>query len=321
MGKKAQTEMENCLRMGNCLKVVDQEMCFKRAEHDQARAENEKLKEVQRERKGAQEGSQLGAIGSSDYRRTKNRSGKLEKTMKEKLTTLRHWYNTRSKTKHMEHANGNLEQQNLDLKGEIGQMKEWMNKMFELLTQGAALNAATIAQGSLTYPPKFTLLLNRNIHPYGMPQGWNANTEEKLAAEEHEQARMNNAGTKPTQGIRNRPRANWGPTSRRPEWTNWTDSNDPKGDSSGRGKLNLLEECLRVIEGTESHGLDVVDLCLVLDVGLPADFKTPKFEKYKGRSYPRVHLAMYCRKMTTYIHQDKILVHFSQDNLTGATLS
>ncbi|RDX92199.1 hypothetical protein CR513_25712, partial [Mucuna pruriens] len=31
-------------------------------------------------------------------------------------------------------------------------------------------------------------------------------------------------------------------------------------------KLNLLEERLRVVKGTDSHGLDVIDLCLVLDM-------------------------------------------------------
>ncbi|RDX75444.1 hypothetical protein CR513_44669, partial [Mucuna pruriens] len=86
-------------------------------------------------------------------------------------------------------------------------------------------------------------------------------------------------------------------------------------------KLNLLKERLQDIKGTDSHSLDVVDLCLVPDVGLPANFKTPKFEKYKGSICPRVHLAMYCRKMVAYIHNDKILVHCFQDNLTGVTLS
>ncbi|RDX79708.1 hypothetical protein CR513_39849, partial [Mucuna pruriens] len=57
------------------------------------------------------------------------------------------------------------------------------------------------------------------------------------------------------------------------------------------------------------------------DVALPTNFKTPKFEKYKGSSCPRVHLAMYCQKMAAYIHQDKILVHCFQDSLTGAVLN
>ncbi|RDY10619.1 hypothetical protein CR513_04816, partial [Mucuna pruriens] len=47
----------------------------------------------------------------------------------------------------------------------------------------------------------------------------------------------------------------------------------------------------------------------------------PKFEEYKGSFCPHVHLAMYCRKMASYIYQDKILVHCFQDNLTGVALS
>ncbi|RDY12608.1 hypothetical protein CR513_02564, partial [Mucuna pruriens] len=86
-------------------------------------------------------------------------------------------------------------------------------------------------------------------------------------------------------------------------------------------KLSSLKEQVRAIEGTSSHGLDATNLCLVPDIILPADFKVPKFEKYKGSSCPRVHLAMYCRKMTSFINQDKILVHCFQDSLTGAALS
>ncbi|RDX71629.1 hypothetical protein CR513_48997, partial [Mucuna pruriens] len=88
----------------------------------------------------------------------------------------------------------------------------------------------------------------------------------------------------------------------------------------GSEKLSSLEERVRVIEGTGSHGMDATNLYLVPAIVLPPDFKVPKFEKYKGNSYPRVHLAMYCRKMTSYIHQDKILVHYFQDNLMGAAL-
>ncbi|RDY10769.1 hypothetical protein CR513_04661, partial [Mucuna pruriens] len=82
-------------------------------------------------------------------------------------------------------------------------------------------------------------------------------------------------------------------------------------------KISSLEQRLRIIEGTGGRDLDATDLCLMSDVALPANFKTPKFEKYKGSSCPRVHLAMYCRKMAAYIHQDKILVHCFQHSLTG----
>ncbi|RDX77595.1 hypothetical protein CR513_42246, partial [Mucuna pruriens] len=72
---------------------------------------------------------------------------------------------------------------------------------------------------------------------------------------------------------------------------------------------------------TPCLSLEVADLCFVLGVGLLADFKTPEFDKYKGSSYPRVHLAMYCRKIAVYIYDDKVLIDFFQDSLIGATLS
>ncbi|RDX91948.1 hypothetical protein CR513_25991, partial [Mucuna pruriens] len=184
--------------------------------------------------------------------------------------------------------------------GEMEQMKEQIKKIFELLAQGATLNAAALAQGSPTYPPCFTLPYN-NVHPYGMPPGWNANTGQQSAVEGHEQAGMNNSGIGPTQS------SGTGPTP--------IPGVGPQIQPVG---IHPLEECLGIIKGIDSHGLDVADLCLVPDVALPADFKTPKFEKYKGSSCPLVHLAMYCKKMASYIHQDKILVHCFQNILTRA---
>ncbi|RDY13602.1 hypothetical protein CR513_01441, partial [Mucuna pruriens] len=201
----------------------------------------------------------------------------------------------------MEHTIENVEQQNLDLRGEMGQMKEQINKIFKLLTQGATLNAAVAMMP--IYPPGFAPLY-LNVYPYGMPSGWKANVGEQPTAEGHEQVGMNNSGTRPTQG------SGTGPYTRstpRPQKTTFL----------GEENLGMLEERLRIIEGTDSHELDTVDLGLVPDVVLPADFKMPKFEKYIGSSCSRVHLAMYCRKMASYIHQDKILVHYFQDNLTG----
>ncbi|RDX68154.1 hypothetical protein CR513_52883, partial [Mucuna pruriens] len=73
----------------------------------------------------------------------------------------------------------------------------------------------------------------------------------------------------------------------------------------GEEKLNSLEECVRIIEGIDSHGLDVVDLYLVPDIVLPVDFKTPKFEKYKGSSCPHMHLAMYWAALSMYVNLEK----------------
>ncbi|RDY02815.1 hypothetical protein CR513_13676, partial [Mucuna pruriens] len=81
-----------------------------------------------------------------------------------------------------------------------------------------------------------------------------------------------------------------------------------------------MEERLRAVEGGDKYDLEAVDLCLVLDVGLPADFKTLEFDKFKWSSYSRVHLAMYCQKMVAYIYDDKILVHCFYDRLIGVAI-
>ncbi|RDY01040.1 hypothetical protein CR513_15676, partial [Mucuna pruriens] len=97
------------------------------------------------------------------------------------MTVPSHQYHTRSRARHMEQAIDDLEQQNMEMRAEMGQMREQINKMFELLTQNTALlvvataptlgaisNAVT--QGTPTYPPGFT-------PQYGMPLGWNTTTD------------------------------------------------------------------------------------------------------------------------------------------------
>ena len=51
-----------------------------------------------------------------------------------------------------------------------------------------------------------------------------------------------------------------------------------------------------------------------------AKFIVLEFEKYKGNSCPRDHLMMYLRRMSTHTDDQRLLIHFFQDSLTGATL-
>ncbi|XP_050896856.1 uncharacterized protein LOC127103653 [Lathyrus oleraceus] len=74
------------------------------------------------------------------------------------------------------------------------------------------------------------------------------------------------------------------------------------------------------IEGFSAHGFDSRELCLVSNVVLPHKFKVPDLAKYRGLSYPRSYITMYCRKMASYIDNDELLIHFFQDNLSGASL-
>jgi len=76
---------------------------------------------------------------------------------------------------------------------------------------------------------------------------------------------------------------------------------------------------LRAIKRGGYLGLgDALELCLIPDVIIPPKFKVPEFDKYKGTTCPKNHLIMYCRKMASYIHDEKLLIHFFQDSLTGA---
>lgn len=62
------------------------------------------------------------------------------------------------------------------------------------------------------------------------------------------------------------------------------------------------------------------DMCLVPGVKIPTKFKVPAFEKYKGDTCPKTHIIPFCRKKLAYSDDEKLLMHFFQDNLSGASL-
>ncbi|XP_058745950.1 uncharacterized protein LOC131618811 [Vicia villosa] len=85
-------------------------------------------------------------------------------------------------------------------------------------------------------------------------------------------------------------------------------------------QFQTLEKRLRAMEGNEFFSIDAGNMCLVSDLVMPAKFKTPEFEKYKGHTCPRSHLVMYVRKMAAYTNNQKFLIHCFQDSLIGASL-
>jgi len=94
-----------------------------------------------------------------------------------------------------------------------------------------------------------------------------------------------------------------------------------KENVQSQEKLQILEERLRVVEDG-SYGIgEAAELCLVLDMVIPSKFKVPKFHKYERTSCPKSHLTMYYRKMASHARNDKLLIHFFQDSLTGAALN
>ncbi|KAK5802821.1 hypothetical protein PVK06_030445 [Gossypium arboreum] len=80
-----------------------------------------------------------------------------------------------------------------------------------------------------------------------------------------------------------------------------------------------LEKKFKVMESVDYHcGIDAKDLNLVPDLVLPPKFKTLEFEKYNEISCPEAHITMFCRRMTGYVNNDKLLIHCFQESLVGA---
>jgi len=95
----------------------------------------------------------------------------------------------------------------------------------------------------------------------------------------------------------------------------------PPPAAEGKGKLDLIEERLRAVEGFDDYPFaDMTNLCLVLDVVIPPKFKVPDFDRYKGMTCPKNHLKMYYRKMGAYSRDEKLLMHVFQDSLAGAAV-
>ncbi|XP_016681306.1 uncharacterized protein [Gossypium hirsutum] len=92
-------------------------------------------------------------------------------------------------------------------------------------------------------------------------------------------------------------------------------------DNNAHDKYRILEEMIKAVEGAEVFSaLSAKELSLVPDLVLPPKFKAPDFEKYDGTRCPKAHLIMFCRKMTGYVNDDKLLVHCFQDSLVGSAL-
>ena len=85
-------------------------------------------------------------------------------------------------------------------------------------------------------------------------------------------------------------------------------------------RYKALEERLKAVEGFDAFEVDALEMGLVPDVVIPPKFKVPDFGKYKGRTCPRNHLRSYCRKMHAHAHDQKLMIHYFQDSLSGASL-
>ncbi|GLT29741.1 hypothetical protein SLA2020_045870 [Shorea laevis] len=89
-------------------------------------------------------------------------------------------------------------------------------------------------------------------------------------------------------------------------------------DKAMKVKVQLMEKTLKSMQGVQTNKpVDISSLCFFPNIQLPHKFKLPKFDKYNciGCSYAR--LTMYCRKMAPYTNDEKLMIHYFQDSLTG----
>jgi hypothetical protein len=56
---------------------------------------------------------------------------------------------------------------------------------------------------------------------------------------------------------------------------------------------------VKALCGKELFTKNAYDLCLAPNVKIPHKFKLPDFKNYKGNIFPKSHLVMYARKMST----------------------
>jgi len=89
-----------------------------------------------------------------------------------------------------------------------------------------------------------------------------------------------------------------------------------------RGNFYHIEERLRAIAGGGDYAFaDMEELFQVPEIVILPKFKVSNFDKYKGTTCPKNHLKMYCRKMGAYAKDEKLLMHFFQESLTGAVVT
>jgi hypothetical protein len=77
----------------------------------------------------------------------------------------------------------------------------------------------------------------------------------------------------------------------------------------------------RKVEGCKEVQPSITQLEELRYALVPKKFIVLEFAKYTLLECPNTHLKSYCNKMAEVIHDDKLLIHFFYDNLTGFALS
>ncbi|XP_050895674.1 uncharacterized protein LOC127102336 [Lathyrus oleraceus] len=83
--------------------------------------------------------------------------------------------------------------------------------------------------------------------------------------------------------------------------------------------VETIEKRLRVMESDQVFGVAAREICLVSRLVIPTKFKTPNLDQYEGATCPKSHHIMYYRKMAAHVDNDKLMIHYFQDSLKGAS--
>jgi hypothetical protein len=87
-------------------------------------------------------------------------------------------------------------------------------------------------------------------------------------------------------------------------------------------KITALEARVRAIKGVDLYDpIQAVTICLVPNMVVLKKFLVSKFIKYTKMYCPSTHLKSYYNKMVAIIHDEKLLIHFFQDNLNSVVFS
>ncbi|XP_050896927.1 uncharacterized protein LOC127103738 [Lathyrus oleraceus] len=85
-----------------------------------------------------------------------------------------------------------------------------------------------------------------------------------------------------------------------------------------------MQHRVNAVAGTSIATIDLPvppqEMCLVPGVRIPTKLKFPYFEKYKGERDHKTHIRSYCLKIVVYFDDERLLMHFFQDSLSGASL-
>jgi hypothetical protein len=93
-------------------------------------------------------------------------------------------------------------------------------------------------------------------------------------------------------------------------------------DSIDQNKMVALEARIRVIKGVDLYDLvRAIEMCLVPNMVISKKFRVLEFIKYSGTQCSMTHIKSYYNKMEKVVHNEKLLMHFFQDSLSGTTLS